>query len=243
MPVEGPTRGHHVVDVEKVARRDANVLVLAQSHELGSAPRLVVVAVQSLTRLGHQGVTGGGGEGHVVADGGDQLGIALDGLDQGPARSEQQAQAPGGFGGFPEGGDQERALVGVHDEVAQAEEPEVGVGREREPVEDERKELGHEPGAARQATGEVLHRSPGPRGVGEPEGGEASGHRLGRHHRSRGCCRCLGQAASWPGVDGGEGLEQAGGRRAARGWPARRADSWRSASSNRAVAESEASSR
>ena len=112
MPVERPTRGHDVVDVEEIAGRDANVLVLAHAHELCSAPRLVVVAAQSLAGLGHQGVTGGRGERLVVADGGDQLGIALDGLDQCPARSEQQAQAPGRLGRLPEGGDQQRALVG-----------------------------------------------------------------------------------------------------------------------------------
>ena len=60
---ERPTGGHDVVDVEEVARRDANVLVLAKAHQLGSPPRLVVVSVQALAGLGHQGVTGGGSEG------------------------------------------------------------------------------------------------------------------------------------------------------------------------------------
>ena len=45
---------------------------------------------------------GRGRQGVVVADGGDELGIALDGLDERPARPEQQAQAPGRFGGLPE---------------------------------------------------------------------------------------------------------------------------------------------
>ena len=83
--------------------------------------------LQSFTGFGHQDVAVGGGERVVIADDGDQLGIALDGLDQGPARAEQQTEAPGGLGGFPEGGDQERALVCVDHEVAQSEEPEVGV--------------------------------------------------------------------------------------------------------------------
>ena len=35
---QGAPRGDHVVDVEKVPSRDANVLVLAEPHELGPAP-------------------------------------------------------------------------------------------------------------------------------------------------------------------------------------------------------------
>ena len=66
---ERPTRGDDVVDVEEVARRDANVLVLAHPHQLCPAPRLVVVPVQPFAGLGHQDVAGGGGEGRVVADG------------------------------------------------------------------------------------------------------------------------------------------------------------------------------
>ena len=140
-----------------------------------------VVSAQPLSGLGYQDVPWGGGQRGVVGQGGDELGIALDRLDQCPAGPEQQAQAPGGLGGLPKRGDQKSAMVRVHDKVAKTQEPEVGVGGERQPVEQKRKELGHEAGAACQSAGKLLDGRTRTRGVGEAEGGESLRHGLGRH--------------------------------------------------------------
>ncbi len=55
---------------------------------------------------------------------------------------------------------------------AQPHETLVGVGRLGEPVEQEGKQLLHEPRGAGQAPGELAQRLAGPLGVGEAEGGE-----------------------------------------------------------------------
>ena len=134
-------------------------------------------------------------------------------------------------------------MVGVHHEIAQPEQPEVGVRGEREPVEQQRQELGHEPGAARQAAGEVLHRGPGARRVGEAEGGQTIAPR---------------PRPTWPGEGSGPGgarwragpvgpstvaKASSRGRKKRRSWMAR-TSRWqrRSASSKRAVADADASS-
>ncbi len=90
------------------------------------------------------------------------------------------AQAPGDVGAVPEDVRQRRRPPVAGRQLAQAQQPQVGVGRHREPVEQQRQELLHHPRGPRQAPGELAHRSPGPLGIGEPEAGQRAGRRLGR---------------------------------------------------------------
>ena len=59
----------------------------------------------------------------------------FDGLAHDAARSEDQAQASGRFGGFAERRDHEGAVMAADHEGAEAEETEVGIGGDRQPVE------------------------------------------------------------------------------------------------------------
>ena len=102
-------------------------------------------------------------------------------------------------------------MMRVHHQVPKSEEPEVGVRGEREPVEQEWQELGHEPRAARQPGGEVFDGGPGAGGVGETEGVEPSRHGFSRHDRVRGALRGgagLGLGRSGRHVDGAKRFQQ-----------------------------------
>ncbi len=142
---EGRTRAGDVVDVEQVAGGDPEHLVLSEPDEARPSPSLVSRPRQAFAGFVHQVGPGSGGEGPVVVEDGDQLGVVLDGFGHDAARPQDQAQATGGLGGLAERGDHEGAVMAPDDESAEPEKAEVGIGGDRQPVEKERKELAHEP--------------------------------------------------------------------------------------------------
>ena len=86
----------------------------------------------------------------------------------------------GGAGRVAERHRQRRRSGGSFHQPPQLEEPEVGVGRLRQPLEDDRQELLHDPGPAGEAGGQLPHRGAGALDVGEAEGGETFLGGLGR---------------------------------------------------------------
>ena len=116
-----------------------------------------------------------------VGQPGDEVGVGDEDVAGQAARTQQLAEPPGHLGAVPERvGELQRPLL-PRRQLAEAEQPEVGVGRRRQPVEHERQELLHHPRRPGEAPGQLPDRGPGPLGVGEPEAGQRVGRRLGRH--------------------------------------------------------------
>ncbi len=204
---QGRSRAGHVVDVEEVAGGDTEHLVLGEPDQSRPAPRLVARPGQAFDGVVDQCRAGSGSEAPVVIEVGDQFGVVFDGLAHDAARPEDQAQAPGRFGGFAERGDHEGTVMAPDHERPEAEEAEVGVGGDRQPVEQQREELTHQAGGPCESAGQLFDRGARALGVAETEGGQAPGHGVGRHD---GATRRVGVVVG-PGrrrLQGGEGLEQ-----------------------------------
>ncbi len=116
----------------------------------------------------------------VVAELVDELGVAAERLADDPRRPEQRAGAFGRARRVAERRGERRRPGGAFGEAAQLEEPEVGIGRRRQPLQDERQQLLHQLGAPGQAVGELVDRGAGAVDVGEAEGGQAFLGRVGR---------------------------------------------------------------
>ena len=107
----------------------------------------------------------------------------------------QRAQAAGRLGRLPEAcGPAPRPAARSPARLRSAEQPEVGVGRVRQPVEQQRQHLLHQPRRAGEAPGQLVDGGLGALAVGEPEGAQAGLDGAG-----------LGQQVA---VGGGERLEQ-----------------------------------
>ena len=105
--------------------------------------------------------------------------MLLDRAVEEAAGPQQQAETPGCLRGLPERRDEPGHLVGAGNNVAEAQQTEVGIGGLREPVEDERQHLVHQAGGPGEAPRELAQRPPGPVGLREAEGAEASLDGLG----------------------------------------------------------------
>ncbi len=116
----------------------------------------------------------------VVAQQLDDLGLSEQRVAGDPARTEHTTDALRRAGHLAEGRRECGCARRAFGELAQLQEPEVGVGGRGEPVEDHRQQLLHEPGAAGQALGQLDERRARVRRVDEPERGEALLGGLGR---------------------------------------------------------------
>ena len=89
------------------------------------------------------------------------------------ARAEEVTGAFGRTGRVAEGHRQRRRAGRTLGQATELEQPQIGVGRLREPLQDHRQQLLHQAGAPGQAVGQLAHRGPGAFDVGEAERGEA----------------------------------------------------------------------
>ena len=95
---QGPAASGHVVEAEDVARRDAHQLVLAHPHELARRHDSSVLRRRRSAASATNVDRGRGRQRVVVADGGDELGVVLDGLDKmrlEPSRRHSRRAASG----------------------------------------------------------------------------------------------------------------------------------------------------
>ena len=141
------------------------------------------------------------------AQAGQGRGQAVEEPPEQAAGAEQGAEALRRHRVVPQGGDEGGVVRGGGHQEAELFQPQVGVGGDREPSQHQRKQLLHQPAAPGQAGGELLEGAPRPGRILEAQGGQLSSGSLGGEPGCRG---------------GGEGLEQAAGRRGVRGWPAPR---------------------
>ena len=136
-----------VVHVEQVARRDAHKLLLAETQQtqaprrpdrLAEAHAVDAARCSSSSRpLRRERV--------VVTETRISSGIVGDGFPEGSARPEEQAKAARRFWRLAESRHEPRPVVRMEGEVAQPEQPEIRVGGDRQPVEQERQHLTHQP--------------------------------------------------------------------------------------------------
>ena len=164
---------------QHVSRRDAEEVALLPTaqHRLAGGP--VVSHADGHRSRGDEAIPVAGGQAGRLGEAGHQVGVVAEDLADQAAGAGQEAQRSSSGGGVPEGLDPRAAHLRTGQQVADEEEPEVGVGRLRQPVEQQREQLVHEPAGAVQAAGQLLHRRLRPAGVDEAEGAEASGGRFG----------------------------------------------------------------
>ena len=127
---------------EEVARRDAQELAPLEPAQPLASLLLVAAPLERVERVGDE--LGAGRlrrEGVVVAEHVDELGVAAQRVADDPARSEEVAGALGGARVVAER-DRERRRPGrALGQAPELQQPEVGVGGLREPLEDHRQQL------------------------------------------------------------------------------------------------------
>ena len=166
---------------EEVTGRDPEQLASLEAPEPFTTLLLVAPPLERVEGVGDEvGARALDREGLVVVEGVDELRVPPQGLADDPAGAQEVARALGRPGrvaeGHRQGGRSRRSL----DQSPQLEEPEVGVGCLRQPLEDDGEHLAHDAGAPREPVGELPHRRSRALDVGEAERGEAFLGRLGR---------------------------------------------------------------
>ena len=84
-------------------------------------------------------------EGVVLGQQPDQVGVAHEVLAEQLARAQHGAEAASALGRVTERLGERGRPAGARRQPAEAEQPEVGIGRQRQPLEHERQQLLHEP--------------------------------------------------------------------------------------------------
>ena len=127
---------------EQVAGRDAQQLASLEAAQPLAPLLLVAAPLERVERVGDElGARGLDRERVVVVEGVDELRVAAQRLADDPARPEEVARALGRAGRVAERHRQRRRPGRSLGQPPQLEEPEVGVGRLREPLEDDGQQL------------------------------------------------------------------------------------------------------
>ena len=113
-----------------------------------------------------------------IAERVDHVGVPAQELAEHAARAEQPAQALCDLRRLAERGGQLHRALRTRREVAQAQQAEIRIGRRRQPIQQERQQLLHEPRRAREPAGQLAHGLARAFHVGEAEGRQASRGRL-----------------------------------------------------------------
>ena len=108
-----------------------------------------------------------------------QPGYGVDEAPRHPAGAEEIAEPLGGYGIVTQHAHQRSVVLGGGHEQSELLEPEVGVGGGRQPVEQQRECLLHEPGASGEAGREFSHGAARAADVAEPQRRQLPRHTFG----------------------------------------------------------------
>src|SRR5262249_39524260 len=132
-----------LVESEHVARSNSQLFALRQPLQAPGA----LVDVVAPTHSGKRAVwpRGGGGQAAQLrlTEEWNKVGVPLESGDEDSTRAEQQAEAARYLGRLAKGRRQLRGALRPRGERAKAQQPEIGIGRFRQPLEQQRQQLLH----------------------------------------------------------------------------------------------------